>query len=310
MSVPTFAGPVGPPWFCDMCAGWLASLHRKGRRPKTLIAYLFELRPWGRWLEQQAIVDAHQLTGGDMDRWQDFRAGVIAPGTQQLAAAAVRGLLRWAAMQEPPLCPPTLWLHVSTPRLAPRLPRPIPRADLERVLASFSGLTADLVRLRTRALFLLILSSGARFTEALSLDRGQFRNRTATVIQKGGGEKLLVISCAAEVAIGDYVAARTDSCPALFVNHMLRRPTDRLGHRGVQDGWDHLCAEVAIARFVSHQIRHTCATELLRQDVNPLTIAKHLGHHGLANIARYAEVGLETRHEMMAVLDERIRRAS
>ena len=73
----------------------------------------------------------------------------------------------------------------------------------------------------------------------------------------------------------------------------------------MQESWDALCVELKIRRFVSHQIRHTCATQLLRQNVNPLTIAKHMDHHSLATIQTYAEVGLDERHLMLEVLDLR-----
>src|SRR5207248_5580822 len=55
----------------------------------------------------------------------------------------------------------------------------------------------------------------------------------------------------------------------------------------------------------SHRIRHSCATELHRQHVDALTIARHLGHHDLKQVARYAEVGIDSRREAMAGLDDR-----
>lgn len=166
------------------------------------------------------------------------------------------------------------------------------------------------MRLRTRALFLLILSSGARISEALALDRDQLQWRVATVVQKGGSEKLLVISQAAEVAVADYLEARSDLCRALFASHNGAKATARLGHLGAQWKWTDLCEKLRIRRFTSHQIRHSCATELLRQGVDSLVIAKHLGHHDMNTIANYAQVGLDTRQEMLAVLDRRLRRAS
>ncbi len=110
--------PVGPPWFRDICAGYLRTLHRRGRRPRTLRAYLSELRACGHWLEDEAISDAKQLTGAHLELWQDYRAGVVKPGTAKLSAAAVRGALRWAAIQEPPLIAAALWLRVVTARIA------------------------------------------------------------------------------------------------------------------------------------------------------------------------------------------------
>jgi site-specific recombinase XerD len=233
MSVPNSAVIVGPQWWRHMCAAYLAHLHRKGRRPNTLLAYGYELLAFGRWLEQVAIADVDQLTGGHLERFQDWRASTIKPKTQQVSATAVRGVFKWAATQEPPLSSPALWLHIVMPRVGRPLPRPIPRADLDKLLAAFQHRPEpnDLVALRTRALFLVILSSGARISEALSLDLGQLQDRQAFVVQKGGGEKLLVISEMAEEAVTDYVAARSDTCPALFVSHDPDQPTARLSRK-------------------------------------------------------------------------------
>jgi len=160
-------------------------------------------------------------------------------------------------------------------------------------------------------MFLLILSSGARISEALSLDRGQLQGRTGKVIQKGGDEKLLVISAAAESAIADYLEARADSCVALFVGHAVQQLVPkRLNKKSSQVDFDHLCEDLGIARFTAHQVRHSCATMLLRQGVDSLVIAKHLGQRGLASIDGYAEVGLDARHEMLEQLDVWIRKAS
>src|SRR5207237_10175458 len=126
-----------------------------------------------------------------------------------------------------------------------------------------------------------------------------------TVIQKGGSQKLLVLSEAAEVALADYLSARSDSCPALFV-YDGARTDEPLSYKEAMRGWNRLCAEVGVKRFTNHQIRHSCATELLRQKVDSLVIAKHMGHRDLKAISGYAQVGLDVRHEMLEVFDDRI----
>jgi len=309
---------VGPPWFRDLCASFLRYLVRKGRRPNTAKTYTYAFGDLGAWLDGEGIADAEHLTGSALERWQDTFATTHKASSQHVYAAAARSALKWAAMQEPPLAPPTLWLRLVIPRTPHLLPKPIPQRDLGQLLlalAPFPTIEAPtkqyLERLRTRALFFTILSSGMRIFEVLSLDRDQLQDRTATVIQKGGVEKLIVVSKAAEVAIADYLDARADSCDALFVHHDRVRERDtRLSPSGARTGWNNLCTELGIRRFTSHQIRHSCATELLRQHVDSLVIAKHLGQRGLGAIAGYAEVGLAERHEFLEVLDDKIRRAS
>jgi integrase len=140
-------------------------------------------------------------------------------------------------------------------------------------------------------------------------------------VQKGGREKLLVISVIAARAVADYLEARRDDCVALFADHTEGRrwlsfaagqvpPPARLRIKGAQRGWDELCVEFDIKRFTNHQIRHSCATEMIRLTKNVVLVAKHMGHRGLASIDGYAEVGLDEREEMLKGFDAQTLTAS
>ena len=290
-----------PDWWAHLCAGYLASLVRRGRRPNTRIAYSFELRDFGFWLQHADIGSLTELTATHIEAWQDDQEGRKAPRTRQVAAAALRGALRWATDQGLPLSSPTLWLRIVRCR-APRLkPRPIPPADLRLIqLYLESPERRSLLDLRNRALFWLIYSSGARISEALSLLRDSITDDGAVVVQKGGSEHFIVISPKASQAIRDYLNVRQDGSPMLFLAGSGQRV---LEHQEVQRVWDRLCRQVGIVRFTSHQIRHSCATELLRQHIDSLVIARHLGHRGLGSIAGYAEVALDSRRAAMQALD-------
>jgi site-specific recombinase XerD len=299
-----------PDWWLELSAGYLRSLGRLGRRPNTQRAYSYELLDFGEWLDRAGVRSLPELTRRHIECWQDEVHERKAPRTQQVAACAVRGVLRWAADQDLPLSNPSLWLRVVR-RRAPRLkPRPIPLTDLQLIWAyfespaSYTPSTALLV-LRTRALFWLIFSSGARISEALSLNRISVADGTALVIQKGGSEHRLMISQKAAATMAEYVAARTDPSLALFVSY-ARHPFSRLGQQEAQRSWNQLCRDLGIARFTSHQIRHSCATELLRQHIDSLVIAKHMGHRGLGSIEGYAEVGLDSRRLAMEALDGKL----
>jgi site-specific recombinase XerD len=294
---------VEPGWWVDLGHGYLRAVARRGGRPNTQRAYSFELRDLGDWLQRAGVVALSDLNRQHIEAWQDEMATRLAPRTQQVAATAVRGALRWAADQDLALSNPSLWLRVEQ-RRAPRLvPRPIPLRDLKIIWAYLDAPGATLTELRTRALFWVIFSSGARISEALSLTRTSIQDGTALVIQKGGSPHTLMINRKACASIADYLAARKDRTPALFISHDPVRPLAPWGKQDPQPEWDRLCAELHIGRFTSHQIRHSCATELLRRHVDSLVIAKHMGHRGMGAIAGYAEVALESRREAMEALD-------
>lgn len=295
-----------PFWWTELSESYLRSVVRRGRRPNTRRAYSYELADFGRWLNRVGVLTLQDLTRGHIEAFQDDQQGLKAPRTRMVAATALRGSLRWAADQELALSSPNLWLRVTMPRVPEMQPRPIPQKDLALICRYFERSDLDLFRLRARALFWLILSSGARISEALSLTRASAAENTISVIQKGGSIHQLVISETAQIACADYLRARVDRAPALFIMHAHGQPLEPLSIKRAQRAWDDLCTELDITRFTSHQIRHSCATELLRQGVNPLVIAKHMGHHGLATIRGYAQVDLDERLNAMRMLDNRM----
>lgn len=295
---------AAPAWWVELVDDYMRFLRRRNRRPNTQASYRSELMDLGEWLLAHDVRALAQLTKRDIEAWQDDVERRVLPATQRVAANAARSLLKWAAFEELEQGTPNLWLHVAAPRVPQLLPRPIPVADLRLILQEFAPVEpADIWRLRTRALFLVIFSSGCRINEALALHRDSFRDGAAVVIQKGGRPHTLLITAEAQAAIADYLARRQDSGPSLFASLDPRTLGGPLLRPAAQHAWDRLATRLGIPRFTSHQIRHACATALLRNEVNHLVIAKHLGHRGLQTIQNYAEVVIEQRRAAVAALE-------
>lgn len=281
--------------------GYFRALARQGRRPKTIETYSPLLIDFGEWLLKDRIEGMRSITPTEIELWQDSVHGWAAPRTQRVAATVVRGILRWAANQGD--APESLWLRVASPKSVPSQPRPLTDSELALILRSLDPVyPAELPRMRVRALFLVLFSSGARISEALQLRRDSFHERAAEVIQKGGSPHTLLISDRAESALGDYLERRLDESPALFYNRLRGRP---LNARDAQLGWDDLCKQLGIRRFTSHRIRHTTATTMLAQGIDWLVIARHLGHRSLQAIQGYAAVAMKSRQAAVEAIDRK-----
>lgn len=295
--------PRGPEWWCELVDAYLRSTVRRGRRPNTQRAYAAELNDFGRYIEPLDLGALVEILPLHIEGWQDDLATRVSASTQQLAATALRGLLRWAAARDMELSKPTLWLRVDLPRVPARQPRPIPRAHLERLLAFLEEPAGEPQELRARALFHVLFSSGCRISEALQLERDSFHDRVAIITQKGGREHALMIGAKAEAAIDDYLAARDDDLPAMFAWYENTPMVEPMPYKAAEHMWRALAKRAGVAPFGSHQLRHSCVTAMLRRHVDIRVAAKHVGHRNLQAISNYAEVDLDMRREAVAALE-------
>lgn len=284
---------------------YLAILKRRGRAEATARAYRCGLVDFGRYLSRIGLVSVREISEEVVDGWQDESVDRgLAPRTRQIWGGAVRGALRLA--QQRGLVSAEAVSAVESPKAARLVPRPLPRADVNLITTYLSPRRphAPLLYWRTRALWFYTVTTGARSAEILSLDRIDLEQETVIVRQKGGSEKALLAAPTALQSVREYLERRADPHPALWVTHS-DPPTQRLGAPGLRESWHRLADQLGIPRFTTHQLRHTCATELLDAGVAPEVVAAHLGHHGLSSLSGYGEVRRGRRQAAIDAMESR-----
>jgi site-specific recombinase XerD len=95
----------------------------------------------------------------------------LAISTRSRRLVALRSFLRFAAWEE--WLPGDLGTGIDVPKLPERLPKPLEAGDRDQLLAALPHDT--LPEQRDRALILLLLSTGARISEILRLDRSDWK---------------------------------------------------------------------------------------------------------------------------------------
>jgi site-specific recombinase XerD len=267
--------------------------------------YTTPLRHLGRWLERENITRPTLLDRQVLHRWQDELAQEVGPKSQAVYAGAVRGLLRWAARED--RLQPGLADFVEAPEVPDHEPLVLEPEQLQAAVGWYQAPDGDLEYLRDRALFWFLVTSSARISEALRLNLADVDRHRWIVIQKGGGQKALIISAVARQWLERYLRARgKDGEPALWIylgpivgrRRLTRADTNRI--------WKRLCAELGIPRFTSRWLRGTSATELNELDATPIDIAHHLGHRNLATVMKYAKLRDRRRRAMVDQLDQLI----
>jgi len=137
-----------------------------------------------------------------------------------------------------------------------------------------------------RALVEMLLATGMRISEALSLNRDSVNrfHKEAVIIGKGNKERTVFFTNEAINWIDQYLALRTDTNPALFVS--LR--CTRLSVDSVEPMFRRLRKSAGLKKHVTpHVLRHTTATTLLRNGCPIGFIKEILGHTDLMITCRY-----------------------
>ncbi len=107
---------------------------------------------------------------------------------------------------------------------------------LERLVGTLGGTT--LKERRDRALVLLLLSSGARVSELLRLDRRDWSHNRLMLRGKGSRKRTVVVTSSARKAVDEYLQARGklgDPSTALFIGFqpaLTRASSKRLSATG------------------------------------------------------------------------------
>ena len=185
------------------------------------------------------------------------------------------------------------------PRLSKRLPRTLPRLDLNDALDRLGAQAAvapgsDPALARDRALIELAYSAGLRLSELVGLQRGDF-DRTGLLLRvrgKGRKERIAPLGARALAALDAYwqEQKRTSGPPTepVFTG---RGAGGRLAGRTVQRIVGTRLAQVAGGLGVTpHALRHSFASHLLDAGADLRAIQELLGHASLASTQVYTHV--------------------
>src|SRR5579864_1793820 len=142
--------------------------------------------------------------------------------------------------------------------------------------------------IRTRALFEVLLATGMRISEALSLDRDSidFETKEASIIGKGQKRRTVFFNEESLKWLQRYLDVRQDANRALFVTY--GDSPKRLSRGDIPRFFKALGKTAGIEKSVTpHLLRHTFCTNLRNNGADISLIQKLAGHHDIQITARY-----------------------
>ncbi len=169
--------------------------------------------------------------------------------------------------------------------------------ELERLLKSPEGNNLD--ALRDKAVLTTLFSTGMRVSELCSLDRYKIDTTRGELSIRGKGSKIRVVflSDDAKEDINKYLGKRSDVDEALFIRILksktFSKDSDlRLTPRSIQRIVEKYATKAGIVgKNVSpHTLRHSYATDLLRNGADIRSVQSMLGHSSVTTTQIYTHV--------------------
>ncbi len=209
--------------------------------------------------------------------------------TQNYYLIALRVFLKYLMKRDTPALSPD---RIELAKIKERGLDLISPEELSRLLDSPEG--KELGDMRDKAILELFFSTGLRVSELASLNRDLDLSKDEFSV-RGKGEKVRVVflSDSAKRAIKEYLAKRKDMEEAMFVNlpKQEKAPVSRLTTRSIQRIVKHYATKAGISKKVTpHILRHSFATDLLRNGADIRSVQMMLGHANISTTQIYTHV--------------------
>lgn len=270
----------------------------KGRSMKTTRNYDFYLKRFSKWADAKSLKDITQDKVRQFRLWlnrsvQGRDQATVKSSTQNYHLIALRSFLKYCAKRDMAcLAPEKIELAKQTSRQVEFLEPD----ELTRMIDA-SKKTIGIVGLRDQAILELLFSTGLRVSELtnLKIDSVNLKRDEFTVRGKGGKTRVVFLSDAACDAVKAYLEKRVDISPSLFVSHD-RAKKGRDGANGLTPrSVQRLVERYALAggvtkKITPHTLRHTFATDLLRNGADIRAVQSMLGHASITTTQVYTHV--------------------
>jgi integrase/recombinase XerD len=284
----------------------------RGLSKNTLSAYKADLAKYRDYLDQNSFSELSITRSQLSDFLQWLNSQNLRAASSARILAAVRGYQKYLLLENLRTDDPSQ--QVKSPKLPKRLPKALSQAQVMALLSA-SGPepddeTADVLRLRNRAILELMYSSGCRVSEVAQLDLDEMvQGGWVRIRGKGSKERLVPVGSFAQRAIDAYLirsrpllSAKAGG-PALFLN----KRGSRLSRQSI---WEIIqsAGEGCGLSVSPHSLRHSFATHLIEGGADVRVVQELLGHASVATTQIYTLVTIDTLREVYASSHPRARR--
>ena len=282
------------------------------------------IKRWQNWLTKERLYSAHTLAAYSRDlsifmkkinpdknlslndlatlEVYDFRrflsdraAQYINKSSMGRELSSIKSFYKWLDMNDIAKNPAIS--VIATPRKPKVLPKALDEEDAFNLLDEAVDMASCAWQgLRDKAILILLYGCGLRISEALALNVGDITAESEFLRVRGKGNKERIVPLLPIIwqNIEAYLANSPYQCNVgepLF----LGARGERLSPRIVQRQVEKLRGRLGLADTLTpHALRHSFATQLLKEGVDLRSIQELLGHSSLITTQRYTDVQTET----------------
>ncbi|MBN1584840.1 tyrosine-type recombinase/integrase [Candidatus Uhrbacteria bacterium] len=278
----------------------------KNRSLRTVRNYDFYLRrffEWAGWPPPAGIthdkVRQYRLW---LNRLKGANGELLGKSTQNYHLIALRSFLKYLSRND---VRSLATEKVDLAKMPERSVSFLENDELERILRvplqdgqghALPESALPIVRLRDKAILETLFSTGLRVSELAGLTKSQvnLKNEEFTVRGKGSRLRVVFLSNQARYWLKLYLNRRGDMDPHLFVSHdraASGRESSGLTPRSVQRLVERYARAAGITKPITpHTMRHTFATDLLRNGADIRSVQAMLGHSSITTTQIYTHV--------------------
>lgn len=257
----------------DLLGAYISAMQIQGRSAKTIERYRYAITRMMACVRvptrEITVYHLRQYLAAEKARGIADRT---LEGNRQIFSAYFNWLQREGLLRQNPTA------NLGAIKCAKKVKQTYSEIDLEKL--KFRCAT-----LRDRAIVCFLLSTGCRISEMTQLDRDSvdLNALEVTVLGKGNKERTVYLDPVTGMMLREYLAARKDAHPALF----LGKRFNRLTPGGVRFMLRSLGEEAQVEHVHPHKFRRTLATNLIRHGMPIQEVAAILGHDKLDTTMQY-----------------------
>lgn len=286
----------------------------RNRSPKTLQNYKFYL---GRFIEWFGNKYPKEVTGEDVRKYRlwlnrlvDVHGEPLKKNTQNYHLIALRAFLKYLSKRDIEALAPE---KIELMKMPDRDVVFLDEADINRLLEAplllaktnsyrLTGPFSEAARIimRDKALLELLFSTGLRVSELAKLSKEDINLERDEFTIKGKGQKnrVVFLSEQSKYWIKQYIKARNDMNPFLFVSHDKNKKSRNnnqedkpITPRTIQRTVQKYAKVAGITKPVTpHTLRHTFATDLLQNGADIRSVQTMLGHSSITTTQIYTHI--------------------